>query len=327
MPIARSDLGPEFLSMLIQTLFFKVYDIYVPDDFEPLVTRVTSTKDSEIYPTLGVVPRMTKFTGERKYSGLGNKESFTVKNETYTADLSIPLNSFDDDQYGIVNQRIADLAVEAKRFPVEQIFTLIHNGASTKGYDGKNLFDSHPAKGTATQSNALSTALSATSLQTAISTMKKFVDQTGRPLGMRPDTLIVGPDLEVPAGQLLNSTFFMSYGNSNTSNVPTSNQFGGILKKLVVNEYLTSSTEWYVACTSRPLKPVILQGRKQPDLSIKLDPETSDTVYETDAGSRRRKGQMGVRSGIVADHHPGQHLRPPPFFFLFLGGLHYSILG
>ena len=90
--------------------------------------------------------------------------------------------------------------------------------------------------------------------------------------------------LEIPAKQLLHSAFFMSVGTASSQNttastpagvynIPTSNEFGGILKKIIVNEYLTSPSEWHVACTGRMTKPVLLQERQTPTLTVKIGPE------------------------------------------------------
>jgi phage major head subunit gpT-like protein len=310
MPIALSDLYPEFTNMLIQTYFFKVYDMYVPTDWADFTQVLPSTKEAEIYPTLGVVPKMSEFRGERTFTGLGNKETFMVHNKMYDGGVSFPLTSFQDDQYGIVSMRIGDLAIEGKRFPTELVYNILHNGASVKGYDGAYLFADHKAKGSATQSNTngTSTTLDATGLTGVIKAMRKFVDTQGRPLNIVPDTLIVPPDLEVTAAQLLNTTFFMAVG-ANTSqnatsgqgtsigNIPTYNPFGGILKRMIVSPYLTSTTEWYVACTTRMTKPVILQERQPVTLTVKMDPSTSDKVLSSNEGLASIIARWGAAAG------------------------------
>jgi phage major head subunit gpT-like protein len=313
MPVALSDIYPEFTNMLIQSYFFKIYDMFVPDDWASFAQVIPSTKEAEVYPTLGVVPKMGEFRGERKFSGLGSKETFMVHNKMYDAGISFPLTVFADDQYGIVAQRLGDLAMEGKRFPTELVYTVIHDGATTLGFDGKYLFDDHKAKGTATQSNtnATGTTLDVSALTAVIKKMRKFTDTQGRPLGIVPDTLIVPPDLEVTAKQILHSTFFFSVG-TNTSqnatsgqgtsigNLPTYNPIGGtdgILSKCIVNPYLTSTTEWYVACTTRMTKPVILQERQPVSLTVKMDPNTSDQVLKTNEGLASIIARWGAAPG------------------------------
>jgi phage major head subunit gpT-like protein len=300
MPVGLSDLYPEFTQLLIQTQFFRIYDIYVPDDYGLFTQVVPSTKEAEVYPTLGAVPQMTLFEGERKFSGVGNKQTFMVFNKSFDTGIKIPLTVFQDDQYGILTQKIAELAMEGKRLPVSLVYSVLHNGAQTSGstyqagFDGLPLYSQdHQGVGSAFQSNMLggTNTLNAANLQEVIANMRTLTEQTGRPLGIIPDTLIVPPMLEIPAKQLLHSAFFMSVGTASSQNttattpagvynIPTSNEFGGILKKIIVNEYLTSPSEWHVACTGRMTKPVLLQERQAPMLTVKMDPNTSDDVMK-----------------------------------------------
>lgn len=312
MPAALSDLYPEFTNLMIQTQFFRVYEPYVPDDYGLFTQVMTSTKEAEVYPTLGAVPQMTQFQGERKFSGVGNKQTFMVFNKTYDTGIKIPMTVFRDDQYGILAQKIAELAMEGKRLPTALVYSILHNGAVTSGnnytmgFDGLPLYSAnHAGANGATQANTLGgvNALNAANLQTAIADMRTFVDQTGRPLGIVPDTLVVPPQLEIPAKQLLHSTFMMSVGGTGSSttsaiyNIPTSNEFGGILKQCIVNEYLTSATEWHVLCTSRMTKPVMLQQRQAPTLTIKMDPNTSDDVLKEDNAFASIYARWGAAPG------------------------------
>ena len=300
MPVSMSDLFPEFTQLLIQTQFFRIYEPYVPDNYGTFTQIVPSTKYSEVYPSLGPVPQMTEFRAERKFSGVGNKQTYTVVNKNYDTGIKIPLTVFQDDQYGILAQKIAELAMEGKRLPVSLVYSILHNGGVASGpncslgFDQNPLYStSHPGANGGTQGNTLMSAqngaaqaLNAANLTAAIAGMETLVDQTGRPLGITPDTLVVNPALRIPAGQLLHSTFLMSVGTAASAtvpaiyNIPTSNEFGSSIKTLIVNPYLTSSTEWHMLCTSKPTKPVLLQQREAPMLTVKMDPATSDDVLK-----------------------------------------------
>ena len=317
MPIALSDIYPEFTNLLIQTNFFRIYEMYIPEDWNTLAQVVPSTKDAEIYPTLGVVPRTSEFKGSRKFEGLGKKETFQVWNKLYDAGITFPKTVFEDDQYGIITQRLADLALEAKRFPTELVYNVIHNGASATidatndnlGYDSQPLFSqSHAGKSssdTQSNTNAGSTSLTSGALNTAVTDMRRFYDSTGRYLGIMPDTLVVPPELYYTAAQILHSSWLMSVGSSTSNtpvqNIPTYNVFdvsaGGVLQNLIVNPYLTSTTEWYIACTTRMTKPVILQERQAPTLTVKLDANTSDKVMDSNMGFVSYIARWGAAPG------------------------------
>lgn len=301
MPLALSDMYPEFTQLLLQTQFFREYDMFVPVDWMDIAMVVPSTKDAETYATLTQVPRMGLWEGERRFASAGSKQSVMVFNQKYDAGIKFPRTVFADDQYGILMQQIAYLAQEGKRMPTELIYNVLQHGVdvsgqyATVGIDGQPLFSqSHPGKtATDTQSNTVATTatLNIGNLNTAVTAMKKFYDNTGRPMGIIPDTLIVPPDLEMTARQLLHSTFLMSVGSSTSNtpvtNIPTFNVFsvegGGALKRLISTPYLNySATQWYVACSTRQTKPVLLQERQPPELTVKMDPNTSDLVMMED---------------------------------------------
>ena len=304
MPTDLSTLYPEFTNLIIQTYFFWMYDIWVQPDWAKVTQIVPSTKDAEFYPTLTQVPTMQQWEGRRRFERAGAKQSYMVMNAMYDAGISFPRTVFSDDQYGILMKKISDLAVEGKRKPMALAYDIINNGAISStsnanyavGIDGLPLFSaSHPGKvdvtSTDTQSNTNggSTSLTADTLNAVVSSMKNLYDNQGRPMWIIPDTLIVPPALGMVARQILHSTWLMSVGSSTSNtpvqNIPTFNVFnvdaGGDLKTIIETPYITSATAWYAACTSRVAKPVLLQERMLPELTVKMDPNTSDLVFQT----------------------------------------------
>jgi len=311
MPTDLSTLYPEFTNLIIQTYFFWLYDIWVQPDWAKVTQIVPSTKDAEFYPTLTQVPRMSLWEGRRRFERAGAKQSYMVMNAMYDAGISFPRTVFADDQYGILMKKISDLAVEGKRMPMELAYNIINNGAISSttnanyavGIDGLPLFSqSHPgavdnASLAQTQSNYVGTGntnpLTINNLNTAIAAMKNFIDNQGRPLWIVPDTLIVPPIQGMLARQILHSTWLMSVGpggssgtpTTATTNIPTFNVFnvdaGGDLKTIIETPYISDVNAWYLAGTTRVAKPVLLQERMPPELTVKMDPNTSDLVFQT----------------------------------------------
>lgn len=310
MPTDISIIYPEFTNLIIQTYFFWMYDIWVEQDWQAITQVVPSTKAAEFYPTLAAPPKMDLWQGSRRFFPAGEKYAYSVLNAKYDTGIEIERSAFQDDQYGILMKKITDLAVEGKRKPMELAYNIINYGALTNtsdpnycvGPDNEPLFSaSHPGKidispsDTQSNTNGGSTALTTPNLITAVATMKKIYDNQGRPMGILPDTLLVPPDLEATALGLLNSQWFMSVAPGGSSGTPSTAQTGiptfnvfnvaqpnSLLKKIISTPYITSSTAWYVACTTRPAKPVMLQERMPPELTIKMDPNTSDKVFDTD---------------------------------------------
>ena len=256
MPLTRSDM-PNLLEDGLKTVFFEALDATI-GDYERIATIVGSESDQETYPWLGAVPSMREFTDERLPLGL-LEHDYAIRNKTWESSIAVERAAIEDDKYGQIKLRVMSLAREAKRHMDELVFTLLRNGFAAKCYDSQYFFDTDHAEGeSGTQSNKGTTALSAASLQAAITAMMKFKDDRGKLLGVVPDLLIVPPDLQWTAMELLESTYWPGEGTVTAKTV--SNVLKGKLD-LLVSPYLSDTNDWFVLSTKGVVKPVILQSR------------------------------------------------------------------
>lgn len=292
--LVKSDI-PKLLLAGMRTEFMKAYEV-ADKDYVKLATVITSTKSSETYPWLGGVPKMHEWKDERIPQGL-LEHNFTIANRDWEASIGVDRNAIEDEQYGQINVRIKELATEAARFFDELGFTLIGQGTGTSGtagtiyegvtlscYDGKAFFATDHSEGdSGTQSNRGSSALSATALQAAITAMRKFKNDKGKPAHVKPNLLVVPPDLEWEAKELLNSQFYPEEGS--TTNKMAVNVLKGSLD-LLINDYLTDANNWYVFDTKRVVKPLILQLRQ--------DPRFTSLTQGTESSFMRKKLYFGV---------------------------------
>jgi phage major head subunit gpT-like protein len=169
----------------------------------------------------------------------------------------------------------------------------LKNNAFTKNcYDGQYFYDTdHPVggsdvyalrsvsnRGTAALSRATLSAAAASygAARLAIMTM---TDDEGRPLGLIPNVLEVGPALETTANALMNNEKLAD---------DTPNPYKGQCK-VIMNPWLTSSTQWMLHCTNRPIKPFIFQKRKAPVF-------VSQTSMESDDVFMRGEYKFGVEA-------------------------------
>ncbi len=285
MPLTRSDM-PNLLEDGLKTVFFEALDS-TSGDYERIATIVPSESDQETYAWLGAVPSMREFTDERMPLGF-LEHDYSIRNKTWESSIAIERAAIEDDKLGQIKLRVMSLAREAKRHMDELVFTLLGNGFTTRCYDGQYFFDTNHAEGeSGTQSNKGTDELGAESLRAAITAMMKFKDDRGKLLGVSPDLLVVPPDLQWTAMELLESTYYWPGEGTTTANT-ASNVLKGRLD-LLVSPYLTDASDWFVLSTKGILKPIILQSRTPVEFAaLEADSESGFMRDEYVYGVRAR---------------------------------------
>jgi phage major head subunit gpT-like protein len=118
--------------------------------------------------------------------------------------------------------------------------------------------------------------------------MMKFKDDRGKPLGIVPDVLVVPPDLQWTAMELLNSTYYPDMIAAGTgSQKLAANQLKGRLE-IVVSPYLTDTNDWFLLATKWIVKPIIFQSR--------VPVEFAALEGTSEAGFMRDQYVYGVRA-------------------------------
>ena len=283
MPVVKSDM-PKLLEAGLRAVFFDAYEA-APGDWEQVTTVVPSEHDTEKYAWLGSVPKMREFKDERVPAGL-LEHDYSIKNKTWESSIAVDRAALEDDQYGQIKLRIQGLAEEAKRHQDEMVFGLLKDGFATLCYDGQYFFDTDHSEGdSGTQSNKGTSALAASSLQTAMTAMAKFNDDKGKPMGIVADTLVVPPDLKWTALELLESIYATDTATGKTET--RKNVLAGALD-LVVSPYLSDSNDWFLLCVRRVVKPIIFQSR--------LPVEFAALEANSETGFMRDEYVYGVRA-------------------------------
>jgi len=226
-----------------------------------IAMEALSDTETEDYSWMAEVPGMKEWVDERTLEAL-KQFAFSIRNKDWESTISIDRNAMEDNKLNQIKPRIQDLAMAAKMHPDELVFALLAIGFSTTCFDGQYFFDTdHPLADGTTQSNKITLLLDATGLSAALAVGRRLKGYTGRALNIVFDTLCVPPELEITGRKLL----FAEFNDAGATNI-----MKGILENLVVSPYFTDTNNWFVCCTKRPLKPIILQMRKRPDF-IALD--------------------------------------------------------
>ena len=187
----------------------------------------------------------------------------TTKN--FEATIAIARDDVESDQYGLYSGQVAALGVEAKRHVDRQSALKLQAGTSDLGFDGLAVFSAaHDLDPAGVQSNLLtSTALSAANYAVAKAALKGFTDNSGNPFYHDGLALVVPPQLETTAKQIINASL-VANGTAFGSNVLENDAL------VIVNPRLGNEpTVWYLMSNLSGMKPLKHMVFRQPNLTAK----------------------------------------------------------
>ena len=275
MALVKSDIGP-LLKAGLKTQFFQTF-AETPSMYDRISTLIPSDKDTEQYAWLGALPGVREFLDERQSQDM-TPYSYAIKNKTWESTISVDRAALEDDLYGQIPLRIKQMAMSAKQHLDILTFGMLAAGFTQNGYDAVPFFGTHAQGGA--QSNRGTDALSAASLQSAVTAMMRFTDDQGKPAGVSPDLLVVSPELYWEGRVLLESTYYPDPVSA-ASQLLAMNPLMGSLK-LLSSPYLVSPTNWFLLDTKRIVKAIVLQMRKDFEFTALDDEDNAfmrDTLY------------------------------------------------
>lgn len=232
------------------------------EDISTIATVVPSTQSAEQYPALVGVPQMGKFKDTAEIQNL-YATSYVITNEEFEASISIPLSKFEDDNLGLYDKMVRDIATNAKSHPWRLIVDLLNDAFKGKDYTGTPFISANKPyiPGVESLKNPKFTnygkkKLSEESLAEALAQLLEMKDPYGNSIyvgsGIIP-TLIVPSELEVTARKLVALEGMKD------------NPLYGLCKIKVVRG-LTNKSAWFLADLDSECKPFIFQPRKEPAL-------------------------------------------------------------
>lgn len=285
MALTKSDI-PDLLLPGLKAEFAIAYKTELDaSTTEKIATVINTTMPVQKYPWLGTVPPMREFLDERRASGLA-ANTVTIEDKTFESTIAVDRKAIEDDQLDLIRLRIRDLAYRVAGHRHQIVIESLAGGFSGLAYDGLSFFHTAHVVNGANVSNKTTSALSATSLADGINAMMLVPDDQGTPLGVSPDTLVVGPKLQWAASELVESPVVVYKGNAsdNAGSTPYKNALQGRLK-LVVSPFLQGAYDdyWFLLDTKRPIRGVILQQRSDVPVEFSaLEAGNSDSAFMRD---------------------------------------------
>lgn len=236
-------------------------------------------------PALGVVAEGTEYPMDQMYQGY----DVTFKAHKYGVIVPITQELLEDNQHEEAFDRAMHLARamrEAERISAASIF---NNAFSVAGPDGVSLCNTahplaYPGAGTTSNRLAVDADLSLASLEDLVTVMRKTKDQAGKKVLIRPKYLIVPPELEFTAHELLQSE--MKPQASTASSITEENSVNSMKSRYglepMVMDYLTDDDAWFIAGDKGSHK-IYWYTRKAPSTSSDMEFKSDTALMKISA--------------------------------------------
>ncbi len=190
-------------------------EIFKPQDTTHAAWIQSINKGSGLFPAIGETAQVPLSVPH-----VTNKQ--TTKILTFAQGIDISKQLFDDNMHGVWAEDVRDFAIKAKDTQDFNAFRIFRNGFTTElTADGVSFFNAaHPLIGGGTQSNVATgagSALSPTSLNTAIVNLMEQKDQSAVIRGSSPATLLVPPALWKHAREITDSALIADSSQNNVN--------------------------------------------------------------------------------------------------------------
>ena len=277
--------------------FIASFRMYEQNDLFAEIGTIERTQKGEArIPFLWYPPRMREWVGERLIGSLDGGMHI-IPTRTYEATVAVPRTAVEDDQYGAIERAARGLASEFFRFLHQSYIDILKNGQTLNTFDGLPLLTANPVARGANNVNLVSAQqLSIENLTAGIQAMGLYTEPDGRPLGMRPTHLLVGPANEFRAKNLVQSQQLIRSGSTD-SVMGDANPWAGSMTVLVSN-YITGNDWYLIAAGANEYRPVIMVERR--DVPVEFVAHTSpdhESVFRRDSYEYGTRARVGFGAG------------------------------
>lgn len=218
-----------------------------------------------------------EWAGDRVLNNI-KLQALTVANRSFENTVSVPRTSIEDDQYGMFAPLIGALGADAETLWIKlAVASLLANGTWADGNPffcaGRKLSDSKSATAI---TNAVTTALSKTAAEAALTAIRGWKLAGDEPADAVPELLVVGPALEGTAKAIVEADIEANAGGT----LAVSNVSPARMLKVRVDARITGN-KWYVTARKGGIPCCCVQQRKKPVLT-RLDRDTDANVFMQD---------------------------------------------
>jgi phage major head subunit gpT-like protein len=222
----------------------------------------TSDRYQEELIGLGGAGLIPAFDGTVRYDEVNAGYRKDIRHFEFAGGIQIERSLWDDGNRTVIRQRATNLGMRVANTIETDAANIFVNaftdagtnrmGDTTNGGDAVGLCSTahpdSPRNSGTTQSNEGTLALDLPNLDTTRQAMLNFTDDRGNLLGVNPDTLLIPPELERTATQILSERALYEPGSAQFD----VNMFAGRIRPIVWNR-LTDANAWFLI-DSRQMK-------------------------------------------------------------------------
>ncbi len=279
MPLMPSDI-PQALEAMLKVIYLEEAAAAKPD-YPRVCTQVDTTQETQTYGWVGSPPAIREWVDERVAKGL-TPSAFSLKDRTWEATIAVSRREMENDQMGVIQNRVRDLARRMAQGIDELAFSMLLNAnqsayAAAYGYSWDN-YDKNgtktastiyfadtdhvypaPAEYTTAQSNKGTAAFTVSDLFACYTAMMTWKDDRGKILPYKPDLLICAPQIYKTCLEALAPLTVVAANATTYNNMAPSLGLDLIMSPYWADDLSSNSANWALACTSGVTKPLILQ--------------------------------------------------------------------
>jgi len=276
--MAISEQWAYLLDPGLRAIFEQQRDALAAEAVAPKIFDVNpSSKSVEYDLAMGGFGDWQEYKGAIEYDDneQGFRTSYTHKE--YVRGFKVERKLVADDLYNVINKRPRGLALAAMRTREKHAASVFNYAFTASGYnggDGVSLCDgSHPMSpsNAAVQDNEGTSALSYDAIVSTREAMRAFVDDRGELVSVKPDLLLVPPELEEEAYSIVKTMNKVDTGDWHANFVAST------LTNVIVWDYLTDANNWFLIDSQ--LAKLYLNWFDREPLDFAMDP-TSDYTLE-----------------------------------------------
>lgn len=245
--------SPDAANMLRDGIRYLAFAAYqgTPVTWDQFTRVMTSSREQEEYlrdATLGTLPRVPSGSEVPSLQS-GFEGGVIIKNFRYAGQVEVKGDDIRYDRLGKIAQIAPELGRAARATEEKQVYIDI---TTTANYTRNSTTGDNDVG-----ANTQTLTFNGVNFELACNVISTAKDRkSGEYLGLMPDTLIIGPRMEIPVKQLLMTGDLQRQGGSTTNEVRGTgadiNHYRGMISRIIISPRLSSTYGWALV-DSRPM--------------------------------------------------------------------------